>query len=54
MSELKIEGIVFLILAWGVIIYLTWFCMYRVLGPQKKKKEINELRNSLISIDNLE
>jgi hypothetical protein len=34
---LKTGGIIFLVLAWGVIITLTVFCFYKVFKSEKKE-----------------
>jgi hypothetical protein len=46
MDTIKIEGIIFLIFAWSIIITLNIFCLYKVLKP-KKKLPVSEHINML-------
>ncbi len=38
---MELSGWIFLIGAWGIIIYLTVFCFIRVFASERKEKKIN-------------
>ena len=35
---MKIDGIVFLVLAWGIIITLTTYCFFKVVKSERNNK----------------